>query len=57
MDERGVYSRLFYHRAVLQSECKLVIREFGSKRNDREALRLPEALNIVNEIQNKIPEC
>ena len=27
------------------------------KRNDREALRLAEALKIVNDIQNKIPEC
>ena len=56
MDVGAVYSRLFDHRAVLQGECKFVIREFESKRNDR-ALRLAEALKIVNEIQNKMPEC
>ena len=56
-DVGGVHSRLFDHRAVLQSECKFVIREFESKRNDREALRLAEALKIVNEIQDEIPEC
>ena len=56
-DVSGVYSRLFDHRAVLQNECKFVVREFESKRNDREALRLAEAFKIVNEIQNKIPEC
>ena len=27
------------------------------KRNDRQVLRLAEALKIVSEIQNRIPEC
>lgn len=56
-DVSGVYSRLFDHRAVLQSECKFVIREFESKRNDREALRLAEASSKVSEIQERIPQC
>lgn len=56
-DVGGVYSRLFDHRAVLHGECKFVIREFESKRNDREALRLAEASHKVGEIQERIPEC
>ena len=35
IDVTGVYSRLFDHRAVLQNECKFVICEFESKRNDK----------------------
>lgn len=56
-DVCGIYSRLFDHRAVLQNECKYVIREFEGKRSDREALRLAEASNKVSEIQDHIPEC
>ena len=56
-DVSGIYSRLFDHRAVLQNECKYVMREFESKRNDREALRLAEASKKVIEIQDTIPEC
>ena len=56
-DVCGIYSRLFDHRAVLQNECKYVVREFEGKRNDREVLRLTDASSKVNEIQTKIPEC
>ena len=56
-DVAGVYSRLFDHRAVLQSECKFVIREFEGKRNDRETLKLTEASIKVNDMQKRIPEC
>ena len=56
-DVCGIYSRLFDHRAVMQNECKYVIREFEGKRNDRELLRLTEASQKANEIQSKIPEC
>ena len=56
-DVCGIYSRLFDHRAVLQNECKYVIREFEGKRNDREATRLAETSNKVIEIQDQIPEC
>lgn len=55
-DIAGVYSRLFDHRAVLQSECKYMIREFEGKRNDREASKLAEAISKVSEIQERIPE-
>ena len=56
-DVAGVYSRLFDHRAVLQNECKFVIREFEGKRNDREILKLAEAAGKVSEIQGQIPQC
>ena len=56
-DVAGVYSRLFDHRAVLQNECKFVIREFEGKRNDREMLKLAEASGKVSEIQGQIPRC
>lgn len=56
-DVCGIYSRLFDHRAVIQNECKYVIREFEGKRNDREALRMTEASKKVSEMQENIPEC
>ena len=56
-DVCGIYSRLFDHRAVLQNECKYVIREFEGKRNDRESLRLEDASNKLGEVQENIPEC
>ncbi|XP_022804292.1 biogenesis of lysosome-related organelles complex 1 subunit 5-like [Stylophora pistillata] len=56
-DVCGVYSRLFDHRAILQNECKYVIREFEGKRNDRDLSRLTEASQRADEIQSKIPEC
>ena len=56
-DVCGVYARLFDHRAVLQSESKYMIKEFESKRNDREIPKLKELAYKVNNIQQKIPDC
>lgn len=56
-DVCGIYARLFDHRAVLQSESKYMVREFESRRNDREIPKLKELAYRVNNIQQKIPDC
>lgn len=56
-DVCGIYSRLFDHRAVLQSESKFMVKEFESKRNDREIPKLKELAYRVNKIQQKVPDC
>lgn len=56
-DVVGVYSRLFDHRAVLQNESKLFVREFEGKRNDREVTRLAEAKHKVDQINENLPHC
>ena len=56
-DVSGIYARLFDHRAVLQSESKYMVREFESKRNDREIPKLKELAYRMNNIQQKVPDC
>ncbi|EDO34439.1 predicted protein [Nematostella vectensis] len=56
-DISGVYARLFDHRAVLQAECKYMLREFEGKRNDRELERLRESEQKIRQVQEEIPKC
>lgn len=48
-DAGEVYARLFDHRPVLQSEIKFFMREFQTKRNNKEEVNLKEVLKNIQQ--------
>ncbi|XP_071498060.1 biogenesis of lysosome-related organelles complex 1 subunit 5-like [Diadema antillarum] len=53
-----IYTRLLDHRAVVQGEIKYFIKEFETKRGDREVKRLNADLDKLKEVNEKVaPEC
>ncbi|XP_072175855.1 biogenesis of lysosome-related organelles complex 1 subunit 5-like [Diadema setosum] len=53
-----IYTRLLDHRAVVQGEIKYFIKEFETKRSDREMKRLKADLDKLKEVNEKVaPEC
>ena len=55
-DVCGVYSRLFDHRAVLHSEQKYMVREFETKRSDRETAKMAETSSKVSQLEDIITD-
>ena len=56
-DVVGVYARLFDHRAFLQNETKIFVREFEGKRSDREVARLVESKLKLDQMKETLPRC
>lgn len=52
-----MHARMFNHRGVLSGEQKHFIKEFETKRNNRESTRINEIVSIVDKIGHSLPEC
>ena len=52
-----IHRRLFDHRAVIRAECKNFVKEFETKKNDREYARLREVTILAEKIGHSLPEC
>ena len=52
-----MHARLFNHRAVLSGEIKQFVKEFETKRSNREYTRLEEIVSTADKIGHSLPEC
>ena len=52
-----IHARMFKHHAVLDGEAKYFIKEFESRRNNRELKRLDEVVSSSNSIDHNLSEC
>lgn len=52
-----IHARIFKHQAVLDGEVKYFIKEFESRRNNRELARLEEIESNASRIDRNLSEC
>lgn len=52
-----IHARIFKHQAVLDGEAKYFIKEFESRRNNRESTRLEEVASSASLIDHTLSEC
>lgn len=52
-----IHARIFNHRAVLSGEIKQFVKDFETKRNNREVTRLQDVSSKAEKIGHVLPEC
>ena len=52
-----IHARIFNHRAVLSGDIRQFIKDFETKRNNREATRLQDVSSKAEKIGHVLPEC
>ena len=52
-----IHAQIFNHHAVLNGESKYFIKEFESRRNNRELSRLNEITSNASRIEHNVTEC
>lgn len=52
-----IYAQIFNHHAALKGESKYFIKEFESRRNNRESSRLNEIASNASRIEHNLAEC
>eukprot|EP00794_Sanderia_malayensis_P006298 gene6298-7020_t len=52
-----MHARMFDHRAAMNAENKVFVKEFETKRNNREYTRLKEVASIEDKLGHLLPEC
>lgn len=56
-DVFGIQARLFNHQAVMKSECKFMVREFETKKNNEHSKSFLEMTLATGKVKQRIPEC
>eukprot|EP00795_Rhopilema_esculentum_P002299 gene2299-17918_t len=52
-----IHARMFNHRAAMSGEIKHFVKEFESRRGNREVKRLQEVVSSASKIDHCLPEC